>query len=96
MADIGHEAEGRKPAHRRGRCRLETIREFAFERLEETGDAEDLRHHRHSVYFLDIGEVAKPELHGPTSSIWPDRLEAEHDNIRGARLGAGSGPPPHR
>ncbi|HMI99707.1 MAG TPA: adenylate/guanylate cyclase domain-containing protein [Gaiellaceae bacterium] len=63
---------------------LETIREFALERLEETGGAADLRH-RHSAYLLELGELAKPELKGgPRSSIWFDRLEAEHDNIRAA------------
>jgi len=60
---------------------LETIREFALERLEETGDAEDLRH-RHSAYFLELGESARPELLAGRSSIWFDRLEAEHDNVR--------------
>ena len=60
---------------------LETIREFALERLEEGGDAGDLRH-RHSAYFLGLGEVAKPELEGRSSSIWFDRLQAEHDNVR--------------
>ena len=60
---------------------LETIREFALERLEETGGAEDVRE-RHSAYFLELGELAKPELHGRNSSIWFDRLEVEHDNIR--------------
>jgi len=60
---------------------LETIREFALERLEETGGAEDLRQ-RHGAYFLELGELAKPELDAWNSSIWFDRLEAEHDNIR--------------
>ena len=60
---------------------LETIREFALERLEETGGAEDLRH-RHGAYFLELGELAKPELVGRSSSIWFDRLQAEHDNVR--------------
>jgi predicted ATPase len=60
---------------------LETIREFALERLEETGGREDLRH-RHSAYFLELGGLAKPELQAWSSSIWFDRLEAEHDNIR--------------
>ncbi len=60
---------------------LETIREFALERLQETGGAEDLRQ-RHGAYFLGLGELAKPELHGWNSSIWFDRLQAEHDNIR--------------
>jgi len=60
---------------------LETIREFALERLEESGDAGDLRH-RHTAYFLELGEIAKPELQGSSSAIWFDRLEAEHDNVR--------------
>jgi predicted ATPase len=60
---------------------LETIREFALERLEERGDAGDLRH-RHSAYFLRFGEVAKPELQGRSASVWFDRLQAEHDNFR--------------
>ena len=60
---------------------LETIREFALERLEESGGAEDLRH-RHSAYFLELGELAKPELHARSSSIWFARLQAEHDNVR--------------
>jgi predicted ATPase len=62
---------------------LETMREFALERLEETGGGEDLRH-RHSAYFLELGELAKPELQASSSSIWFDRLQAEHDNIRAA------------
>jgi len=62
---------------------LETIREFALERLEETGGGEDLRH-RHTAYFLELAELAKPELQAWSSSIWFDRLEAEHDNIRAA------------
>jgi predicted ATPase/class 3 adenylate cyclase len=60
---------------------LETIREFALERLEESGGGEELRH-RHSAYFLELGELAKPELHARSSPIWFDRLQAEHDNIR--------------
>jgi predicted ATPase len=60
---------------------LETIREFALERLEEAGAAEELRGRR-SAYFLDLAALAKPELRGPSSSVWLDRLEAEHDNVR--------------
>jgi predicted ATPase len=60
---------------------LETIREFALERLEENGGAEDLRH-RHTAHFLELGELAKPELVGRNSSIWFDRLQGEHDNVR--------------
>jgi tetratricopeptide (TPR) repeat protein len=62
---------------------LEAIREFALERLEEAGGAEELRL-RYSAYFLELGELAKPELRGARSSTWLDRLQAEHDNIRAA------------
>jgi predicted ATPase len=72
---------------------LETIREFALERLEESGDAAGLRQ-RHSGYFLELAELAKPELDTWRSSIWFDRLDAEQDNIRavlGDALEHGSG-----
>ena len=70
---------------------LETIREFALERLEQSGDAEDLRS-RYSAYFLELAELAKPELEASSSPVWFDRLQAEHDNIRavlGDALGHG-------
>jgi predicted ATPase/Tfp pilus assembly protein PilF len=60
---------------------LETIREFALEQLEETGGGEDMRQ-RYSACFLELAELAKPELLGRSSSIWFDRIEVEHDNIR--------------
>ena len=60
---------------------LETIREFALERVEETGGAEVLRE-RYSAFFLELAELAGPELLARSSSIWFDRIEAEHDNIR--------------
>jgi len=60
---------------------LETIREFALERLEESGEAEELRR-KHAELFLKLAQLAHAELRGPSSSTWHDRLEAEHDNIR--------------
>jgi predicted ATPase/transcriptional regulator with XRE-family HTH domain len=43
--------------------RLETIREYAREHLEESGEAEELRQ-RHAAYFLALAERAEPELRG--------------------------------
>ena len=60
---------------------LETIREYALERLEETGGAEDLRQ-RYGAHFLELAELAAPELLAHSSSMWYDRIEAEHDNLR--------------
>ena len=60
---------------------LETIREFALERVEETGGAQVLRE-RYGAFFLELAELAGPELLARSSSIWYDRIEAEHDNFR--------------
>jgi predicted ATPase/class 3 adenylate cyclase len=63
---------------------LETIREFAFERLEESGEAEQLRR-RHAGYFAALAETADPHMRGgPEQSIWLERIEAEYDNLRAA------------
>jgi predicted ATPase/class 3 adenylate cyclase len=61
---------------------LETIREYAAERLEATGEADDLRR-RHAEWFLALVEEAYPNLRG-NPKAWLDRLEVENDNIRAA------------
>jgi predicted ATPase len=60
---------------------LETIREYATERLEQFEDAESLRR-RHAGYFLRLAEEAEPHLTGRQQATWLDRLEADHDNLR--------------
>jgi predicted ATPase/class 3 adenylate cyclase len=61
---------------------LETIREYAMERLEESSEAEGLRR-RHAQYFLDLAEEAEPYLRDDGEE-WLARLETEHDNMRTA------------
>ncbi len=61
---------------------LETIREFAAERLEASRDAAELRR-RHAEHFLRLAEVAARYVSGGAKE-WLDRLEAEHDNLRAA------------
>lgn len=60
---------------------LETIQEYAREKLEENGEA-DMVQEQHAKYFLDMAEKAEPEMHGPRQSEWLERLETEHDNLR--------------
>src|SRR5204862_311189 len=60
---------------------LETIREYALERLAASGATEALRR-RHVEYFLALAETAEPRFHGPDQRAWLDRIEVEHDNLR--------------
>jgi predicted ATPase/class 3 adenylate cyclase len=64
---------------------LETIREFALERLEQAGDLEDARR-RHAEYYAGAAERADEQVRGsgPAHLAALDRLEAEHDNMRAA------------
>jgi predicted ATPase len=62
---------------------LETIREFAAERLEHLGDADATRQ-RHAEYFLAIAHEAEPHVLGTHPMPWLNRLEEDHTNIRAA------------
>jgi tetratricopeptide (TPR) repeat protein len=62
---------------------LETIREFAVERLLETDDRDSL-HRAHSVWFLDLAERARPHLESSDQATWLNRLEREDGNLRAA------------
>jgi predicted ATPase/class 3 adenylate cyclase len=62
---------------------LETLHEFAREKLKESGEAESIRR-AHAEYFLALAEEAEPEFRGPRQKTWLERLEAEHDNMRAA------------
>jgi predicted ATPase len=60
---------------------LETIREYALERLADSGEEEQMRRN-HALCYLALAEAAEPELYGPAHSAWITRLEREHDNLR--------------
>ena len=62
---------------------LETIREYAAERLADSGESGDLRR-RHAAYFVALAERAEPELTGVEQAVWLDRIAREHENLRAA------------
>jgi predicted ATPase/class 3 adenylate cyclase len=62
---------------------LETIHEFAREKLQESGEAEEIKR-LHAQYFLTLAEEAYPEFKGANQLEWLERLEVEHDNVRAA------------
>ena len=60
---------------------LETIHEYAWERLEESGEAESLRK-LHAMYVVELAERGEPELRLARYDYWCQRFELEFDNIR--------------
>ena len=63
---------------------LETIREYAVERLESSGEAEEM-HRTHALYYLELAEAAQPEVSMHLrEEWWWTQLEEEHDNLRAA------------
>ena len=64
-----------------GFAMLETIREYADECLDTSGETAAVRR-RHATYFWALIEQAEPLLRGPDAAAWLDRLETEHGNLR--------------
>src|SRR5439155_1574145 len=62
---------------------LETLREYALERLEASGEADAVRG-RHLAHFLALAEAADRKLRGPEQAPWFRRLNVEHPNLRAA------------
>ena len=60
---------------------LDTIREFASERLTESGERPEIEA-RHTAAFVSLAEALTPRLSGADQRRWLGRLERDHDNIR--------------
>ncbi len=62
---------------------LVTIREYALERLDQSGEHDALCR-RHGDAYIELAERAQPELQGKEQRHWLDRVEVDHDNFRAA------------
>ncbi|WP_370656723.1 BTAD domain-containing putative transcriptional regulator [Streptomyces sp. NBS 14/10] len=62
---------------------LETVAEYAAERLEQAGERPAVER-RHLVAYRELARTADPLLRGREQRVWLDRLETEHDNLRAA------------
>jgi len=69
-------------AHSRYRL-LETIRQYAQQKLLDSGEVEVARA-SHAAHYLAIAEQAEPLLFGADQEAWFDRLETDLDNVRAA------------
>jgi predicted ATPase/DNA-binding winged helix-turn-helix (wHTH) protein len=76
LANVESDADGNRRYH----C-LETVRQYARERLLEAGEVERLRD-RHLAFFHDLARRAEPELTRAKQIAWMNQLQREHDNLR--------------
>ena len=60
---------------------LETISEYAWERLEVSGEAAEITA-AHAAYFLDLATTAAEHLRSPAQHSWLPALDRELDNFR--------------
>jgi predicted ATPase/class 3 adenylate cyclase len=73
---------------------LDTIREFALEKLEQSGEGQELRR-RHAAHFLRLVEEAALHLDQPLEQRhWLERLDEEIDNLRTALAWSAAGDDP--
>ena len=71
------------PAGRMRYRMLEPVRQYALDKLRESGEQDGVRL-RHAGHYLALAEAAEPRIKGSDQVEWLDRLETENDNLRAA------------
>ena len=84
---VDREVAGGRPRYRM----LETVRQYALERLNECGEGEAARG-RHVAHFIAMAEEAEPHVRGPEQDAWMGRFKQEHENLVAALTWCCEGP----
>jgi tetratricopeptide (TPR) repeat protein len=80
---VRSETSGRQEDEEPRFVMLETIREYAAEFLESSGEAENMRR-AHALNYLALAEATQPEVSAHMLKEWLTLLEDEHDDLRAA------------
>ena len=70
---------------------LETVRQYALERLSECDEGVATRG-RHVDHFIAMAEEAEPHVRGPEQDLWVSRFKLEHENLMAALTWCCEGP----
>jgi non-specific serine/threonine protein kinase len=70
---------------------LDTVRHYALEKLEQSGDAAAART-RHLAHHLALAEAARPELAGREQGSWLAQLDLERENFLSAHAWSARAP----
>lgn len=62
---------------------LETLQEYAVEKLKERVDVDHI-YQSHAEFYLNLAKTAQPQIEGADQMVWLDRLEIDHGNLRAA------------
>ena len=73
---VEREDAGGRPRYRM----LETVRQFALDRLNQCGGGEATRG-RHAAHVIAMAEEAERHVRGPEQDIWMGRFKQEHENL---------------
>jgi predicted ATPase/DNA-binding winged helix-turn-helix (wHTH) protein len=76
LLTVDRHVAGGRPRYRM----LETVRQYALERLNECGEGEATRG-RHVAYFVAMAEEADAHVRGPDQDLWMNRFKQEHENL---------------
>ncbi|MFO1330763.1 MAG: tetratricopeptide repeat protein, partial [Rubrivivax sp.] len=83
---VGVETRGGSARYRM----LETIRDYAAEKLDADGGREAVAA-RHCAHYFELAKQGRNGMQGPEQGRWLDRLELEQDNLRAAMAAAQAG-----